>query len=140
MAENKIYVQGSYIDIHDNENVYLSVDKAQVNMGQKAITSAVDRMDVKVPDILLTDKAKKYWQRLLEAGFVDANYQLLSGTTRKQAMYIAEIFAQKLGINSKWKTFEQFWGISNLAQEKWDFQQTGIMPTRSKDIDKIFED
>ena len=36
MAENKIYVQGSYIDIHDNENVYLSVDKAEVKMGQAA--------------------------------------------------------------------------------------------------------
>ena len=34
MAGNKIYVQGSYIDIHDNENVYLSVDKAEVKMGQ----------------------------------------------------------------------------------------------------------
>lgn len=31
MAGNNIYVQGSYIDVHDNENVYLSVDKAQVN-------------------------------------------------------------------------------------------------------------
>ena len=34
MAGNRIYVQGSYIDIHDNENVYLSVDKAEVKMGQ----------------------------------------------------------------------------------------------------------
>ena len=31
---NTINVQGSYIDIHDNENVYLSVDKAEVKMGQ----------------------------------------------------------------------------------------------------------
>ena len=31
---NTINVQGSYIDIHDNENVYLSVDKAEVRMGQ----------------------------------------------------------------------------------------------------------
>ena len=37
MAGNNVYVQGSYIDIHDNENVYLSVDKAEVNMkGQEA--------------------------------------------------------------------------------------------------------
>ena len=36
MAGNNIYVQGSYIDVHDNENVYLSVDKAMVNMGQDA--------------------------------------------------------------------------------------------------------
>ena len=30
MAGNTIHVQGSYIDVHDNENVYLSVDKAEV--------------------------------------------------------------------------------------------------------------
>ena len=93
-----------------------------------------------VDEKLTSEEAKVYWQRLQEAGFVDANYQLLPETTRKQAMYIAEIFAEKLGINSKWKTFERLWGISNLAQEKWDFQQTGTMPARSKDIDKIFED
>jgi len=32
MAGNKIYVQGSYIDVHDNENVYLNVDKAEVDV------------------------------------------------------------------------------------------------------------
>ena len=32
MAGNKIYVQGSYIDVHDNENVYLNVDKADVDI------------------------------------------------------------------------------------------------------------
>lgn len=32
MAGNKIYVQGSYIDVHDNENVYLNVDKAEVKI------------------------------------------------------------------------------------------------------------
>ena len=31
MPGNKIYVKGSYIDVHDNENVYLSVDKAEVH-------------------------------------------------------------------------------------------------------------
>ena len=40
MAGNKIYVQGSYIDIHDNENVYLSVDKAEVKMGQAVAEEA----------------------------------------------------------------------------------------------------
>lgn len=38
MAGNKIYVQGSYIDVHDNENVYLNVDKAEVNMDSSPIT------------------------------------------------------------------------------------------------------
>ena len=89
---------------------------------------------------LASEEAMKYWQRLQKAGFVDANYQLMPETTRKQAMYIAEVFAETLGINSKWKTFERLWGINNLAQEKWDFLQTGVLPSRSKEIDEIFSD
>ena len=89
---------------------------------------------------LESDEAKKYWLRLEDAGFVDAKHALMPETTRKQAMYIAELFAEKIGIKSKWKTFEQLWGISNLAQEKWDMQETGSTPSRSKEIDKIFED
>ena len=89
---------------------------------------------------LASEEAMKYWERLQTAGFVDANFQLMPGTTRKQAMYIAESFAEKLGISSKWKTFEQLWGVSNLAQEKWDMQETGSTPSRSKEIDKIFQD
>ena len=42
MAENKIYVQGSYIDIHDNENVYLSVDKASVNVNENTEQARAD--------------------------------------------------------------------------------------------------
>jgi len=142
MAGNNIYVQGSYIDIHDNQNVYLSVDKAQVNVADR-----VRKDDVSLPEneeilsgVLASEEAMRYWKRLQQKGFVDKRYQLKPETTRKQAMYIAEVFAERLGIGSKWKTFERLWGISNLAQEKWDFQQTGTLPSRSKEIDRIFED
>ena len=91
-------------------------------------------------EALHTKVANKYWTRLQISGFVDDEQQLTPETTRKQAMLIAEAFAEKIGIKSKWKTFEHLWGISNLAQEKWDFQQTGTLPSRSKEIDRIFED
>ena len=39
MAGNNIYVQGSYVDIHDNEVVNLSVDKAQVCVGDHQVMS-----------------------------------------------------------------------------------------------------
>lgn len=94
----------------------------------------------KMEGILASEDAMKYWRRLKESGFVDDDCQLLPETTRKQAMYIAEAFAEKLRMNSKWKLFELLWGIKNLAQEKWDFQQTGTMPTRYQEIDRIFGD
>lgn len=45
MAGNNIYVKGSYIDVHDNQNVYLSVDKAQVRVAGKdaEVTEEVSR-------------------------------------------------------------------------------------------------
>lgn len=42
IPQNNIYVQGSYIDIHDNERVYLSVDGAKVSVdGVGASAAAV---------------------------------------------------------------------------------------------------
>lgn len=93
-----------------------------------------------LPNELATDQAMIFWQLLVEKGFVDNNYHLLNTTTRQQAMYIAEAFAEKLKIRNKWKVFEDFWGRSNLAQEKWTLQQTGAMPNRYQEIDAIFED
>lgn len=91
-------------------------------------------------DLLSTEKAVVYWELLCKEQFVDEKHQLLPGTSRKQAVCIAEAFAEKLHLKAKWKTFERLWGIRNLAQEKWDMQQTGILPPRHKIIESIFED
>lgn len=49
MAGNNIYVQGSYVDIHDNEVVNLSVDKAQVRVGDQQLQAqASDVPEVKM--------------------------------------------------------------------------------------------
>lgn len=47
MAGNNIYVKGSYIDIHDNQNVYLSVDKAQVRVADNGaeVTEEVSKVE-----------------------------------------------------------------------------------------------
>ena len=138
---NTINVQGSYIDVHDNENVYLSVDKAKVSM-DKGDGSVVEeeKGGTAVPDVLASEEAQIYWERLQEAGFTDADHQLLSGVSRKQAMYIALTFAEKLNLTSKWKPFEQLWNKRNLAQEKWNMTETGIMPSRYEEIEELFEE
>ena len=116
----------------------LSLSKLKIQTIGMLTIEWLERQTTKKITNLETDEAKKYWLRLEEAGFVNDKHKLKQETTRKQAMYIAELFAQKLGIKKKWKTFEQLWDIKNLAQEKWDMQETGMMPPRSKKIDKIF--
>ena len=105
---------------------------------QEAQTESED--STLLPDVLATGMAIKYWKRLQQAGFVDEHYQLLTTTTRKQAMYIADVFSDKLQMRSKWKPFQELWHINNLAQEKWEMQETGKQPARSEEIDKIFEE
>lgn len=93
-----------------------------------------------LPDVLATGLAMKYWRRLQQAGFVDEHCQLSPATTRKQAMYIADVFSDKLQMRSKWKPFQELWHINNLAQEKWEMQETGKSPSRSEEIDAVFSD
>ena len=44
MAGNNVYVQGSYVDIHDNEVVNLSVDKGEVHVGDNGKAVVVPRV------------------------------------------------------------------------------------------------
>ena len=94
----------------------------------------------RLPDELALEKPMVYWKRLQESRFVDNRFMLRADISRKQAMYIADVFADRLGLKAKWKLFEDFWGIKNLAQEKWEMQQTGVLPPRYQEIDRIFSD
>jgi hypothetical protein len=106
MARNKIYVQGSYIDIHDNENVYLSVDKAKVNVNQN------ENQNKEVPDVLA---CSELWERVKNEGLVDENN--MPTISRPEAALLADMLAEKLGIGNKWKLFEELWNRKNMRND-----------------------
>jgi uncharacterized protein YoxC len=89
---------------------------------------------------LLTSEAQVLWQRLRDAGFIVADgYALAEGVSANQAAYIADRMAEKLRIKKKWKLFQLLWGIPNLGQLAGTWQQTGKLPPRSSDIDKLMK-
>ena len=119
----------------------ISLAQSEYRKLQEAQTAQQESADCSLlPDVLATGMAMKYWKGLQAAGFVDSTYQLSPTTTRKQAMYIADVFSDKLQMRSKWKPFQELWHINNLAQEKWEMQETGKAPARSEEIDAIFGD
>lgn len=105
MAGNNIYVQGSYVDIHDNEVVNLSVDKAQVRVGDHQLQAQASD----VPEVLADSEQ---WQKVMQAGLVDADGQ--PTVSRTEAAMIADMLAERLGIANKWKFFEQLWHRNNM--------------------------
>ena len=135
MAGNTVYVQGNYVDVHDNQVVNLTIEKATVSLDDDTKETLAS-----LPEALSTAEAMKYWKRLEELGFVDSDRKLLPDTSRKQAMYIADVFSDKLKLKAKWKPFERLWGIGNLAQEKYKMLETGTVPRRQKDMDQAFAD
>ena len=139
MAENKIYVQGSYIDIHDNENVYLSVDKASVNVNDnvnlndnlnenenteqaradesllsvcRAEGVSTEGQNWEVPEVLANSEL---WERVKDEGLVDENN--MPTTSRPEAALLADMLAEKLGIGNKWKLFEKLWNRKNMRND-----------------------
>lgn len=106
MAGNNIYVQGSYIDVHDNENVYLSVDKAEVRMGQQ--TAAENCKKRSLPEVLMTERAKELMTRLADADILTDQWQPreLSGAERA---LVAQTLSDRLGIADVWQVFGSLW-------------------------------
>ena len=68
-----------------------------------------------LPEKLSSPEAMALWQRVQEAGYVDARYQPL--ISRTQAALLADAMAERLGIKEKWKVFEALWNRKNMYKD-----------------------
>ena len=104
-------VRGSYIDIHDNEVVNLSVDKAQVKIGEND-NIVNEPTQSELPDVLKSEKALVLWKKAQDAGWIDERFHPL--VSRTKAALLAERMSGLLGIQNKWKVFESLWSRNNM--------------------------
>lgn len=121
MAGNTVYVQGSYVDVHDNEVVNLSIEKATVKVGENGAVvgesdTGAEEGEQPVPEALRGEQAKRIMERLVEAGLLSQAWQPV-GLSRPQAAIVADCVAEQLQIRNKWKTFEQLWHRNNLRND-----------------------
>ena len=111
MAGNKVYVKGSYIDVHDNEVVNLSVDGAEVRVNGMVQQPEKNETEAQnpVPEKLKTDEAEELMEDLVDAGLLSDDWQApnLSGTERA---LVAKAVCERLHINEVWQVFGQLWG------------------------------
>ena len=82
---------------------------------------------------LFPEKANQYFDRLVEAGFCYTDYSWKSGT-QYQATQAAYHISMLIWETIKWKPFETFWGLSNMAQT---FSKNRTEAANKKSIDKI---
>lgn len=103
MAGNKVYVQGNYVDIHDNKVVNLSIDKVGTVHVQGNVQSTGD-----IPGKLRCPEAEELMEDLVDAGLLTEDWQPkgLSGSERG---LLAREVCTSLGINDVWQVFGKLW-------------------------------
>lgn len=131
----KYYVDKYILDPLDDQCCIYDEEQAKELLNKVRNKSGLNPLEE-----ILTAEAQVLWQRLRDAGFIVADgYALAEGVSSNQAAYIADRMAERLQIKKKWKLFQQLWGIPNLAQLAGTWKQTGKLPPRSSEIDKLMK-
>ena len=94
MAGNTVYVQGSYVDVHDNEVVNLSIDKATVQMQDEVKPSEVARPEVlsekEMKRAVENSASKGYWWSSRSWAVVYRVYQM-KGYMASISQFVREV-------------------------------------------------
>lgn len=104
-----IYEKGSqHIDHVDNQYFY-------GDTSLKPPVKVEDGEPPSLPDVLNTEEARDLWQKVINVGWVDENYQ--PKLSRTQSALLADAMAKRLGIKEKWKVFELLWNRKNMYRD-----------------------
>ena len=138
---------GSYVDVHDNEVVNLSIDKAEVKVeeGKEQTDEAKERAEV------LT-KNKQFMaiiEKAVEQGFCIQEGWQYRWKVKVEAAYFASLANErfklsKRKINGKkpavsWIPFEALFGLKDLRTSFNDYKQCKTALVREEEIDQLFD-
>lgn len=151
MAGNTINVQGSYIDIHDNEVVNLNIDKATVTMSEASPQAhLLKEKGVGDAASVLTGNADfmAIMRKAVDVGFcVDESGRFRWGV-KVEAAYFASVASHRLELSKKhdkdgdlmisWKPFEALFGLKDLRLSYNDYQKCATKVRRKSEIDALF--
>lgn len=104
MAGNTVYVQGSYVDVHDNEVVNLSIDKA----GEVHVSESAPRQSA-MPRELESNRAKGMLTELVKEKLLTDDWQPAEAVAEWQLAMIAHKVGVELGMANFWQVFGTLW-------------------------------
>ena len=125
------------------ERVMKAMDYIESYFGISLFDDVPEGTETKLPEELNTDEAKKYFQCVIDLGFMDNNYKWLGGL--QTCAYFASKMSDKLklgkGERINWKPFEALFCVpkGKLRSNLNDVFKTGGNPKNIKLIKNIFE-
>ena len=126
MAGNTVYVQGSYVDVHDNEVVNLSIDKATVQMQDEVKPSEVARPEVlskkEMKRAVENSASKGYWWSSRSWAVVYRVYQM-KGYMASISQFVREVkdWEVQIGFDCNYDAVQKplAKGLLSGSPDKW---------------------
>lgn len=132
----------SSLDVPDTDNT--DEDNAcdsDATTKDEAIGSADTTIDATIPgDAPFVDDplSKAFFDGLVEANFLDVNYQPNSSILKSQLVYIVATISDILNINTCWSAYERFWKMTNFRQNYNSMYKRESSVTNKEAIDQVF--
>lgn len=133
MAGNKVYVQGNYVDIHDNKVVNLSIDKVGAVRVQGNVQSKED-----IPNKLRCPEAEELMEDLVDAGLLTEEWQPIGMSGSERGLLAKEVCTH-LGINDVWQVFGKLWNekpetLRSYLNKALDLKKSLLFQEKLKNI------
>ena len=146
MAGNTINVQGSYIDVHDNEVVNLNIDKAAVMLQDGSCQT--EDMATRAAVLTENEEFMAIMEKAVEQGFCQHDGWQYRWKVKVEAAYFASLASERFNLSKRkingktavsWIPFEALFGLSDLRTAFNDYKQCKTALVREEDIDKLFD-
>lgn len=142
-------MQGNYIDVHDNENVILNIDKGSVMLQDDVSTEPQDDGVMERAAALTENKAfMAILERAVEQGFCQQDGRQYRWKVKVEAAYFASLANERFSLSKRkingkaavcWIPFEALFGLNDLRTALNDYKQCKTALVRECEIDKLFE-
>ena len=140
---------GSYVDVHDNENVYLNIDKASVTMQDDATTEPQDDETRERAAVLTTNADfMRILQKAVGQGFCTQDGWQYRWRVKADAAYFASVASHWFDLSNRhdhdgdkaisWIPFEALFAEKGLRLSYNDIKQCKTTLKHKADIDKLF--
>ncbi len=129
----------SSLDVPDNTDED-NADDSDATTEDKTPESADIPIDTTIPsDAPFIDDplSKAFFDGLVEANFLDANYQPNSSILKSQLVYIVATISEILNINTCWSAYEKFWKMTNFRQNYNSMYKRESSVTNKEAIDQV---
>src|SRR5574344_1056514 len=120
-------------DCDTDDNEATTKDKAS-ELADTTIDATIPCDAPFVDDLL----SKAFFDGLVEANFLDVNYQPKSSILKSQLVYIVATISEILNINTCWSAYERFWKMTNFRQNYNSMYKRESSVTNKEAIDQVF--